>query len=657
VTRDVLGERYEVLGLLGTGAFGRVFHAMDRELGRQVAIKEVALAAANEEVRARLDREARAASRVRHPNLVEVLDVGVAPDGAPFLVMEYVPGVTLESLLEEPVDPTHLLPWAQDLAAALAAMHGAGIVHRDVKPANVLIHEDGRAMLTDLGLVRSVEATLEELTRTGAVPGTPLYLPPEVFRDARSAGPEGDLFALGSVIYRALYGISWRGDDELMRLLEFSQRDARPALAARFGKHPAWDPWLARLLHEDPAERLGPASEVEAILAELERGGGPVRQASASGGSNRRGVAAAGLALAGAAVMGWMLLPGAEVPHAPPASTAMTDSQERTQLFSALVEAVEALPKAARGLPKDQERAQFRGVVDVRTPMVIRRMLTRLQEVLTQGPPREEEPWFEAVYGPLGRFFADVSLLGDASIGERLQELEQGLAPAAPRGLRQVQGEIYDHVGHYVREAERAGRVGRHPWEDVITSELSYRAHHPIDGEVLAESLVGAFGRVSMQRWRLEILRQLSRLTRLHIRIGVSEARAEELAEALLAKAEGLLHPRDGRRELSFGELRWLVGIDLFLRSQHALRGVTDPEATRRGRLIWERARAVAGSPRNRWNLANGVAKEAFRLASETPRLGSQAGWRPLLEEVEAMKAWEASGREGEGGTIAADRR
>jgi hypothetical protein len=619
---------------------------MDRELGRQVAIKKVALAAANEEVRARLDREARVASRVRHPNLVEVLDVGVAPDGAPYLVMEYVPGVTLESHLGKPVDPARLLPWARDLAAALAALHGAGIVHRDVKPANVLIHEDGRALLTDLGLVRPVEATLEELTRTGAVPGTPLYLPPEVFRDARSAGPEGDLFALGCVIYKGLHGVSWRRDDELMRLLEMSQRDARPALPARFGEFPSWDPWLAQLLHEDPRERLGPASEVVSILDAVRRGEVPVAPASPPGGWGRRHASSAGLFLAAAALLGWWAMPAA-APPGPVASPSMAPArgEARRALWGRLVDAMARLPQMPLRLPREEARPRFRAMVDVRTPMVTRRALTRLQEVLTHGPPRDDEAWFVEVFGPLGRFLNDVSLLGDGNIGERFRELGGGLSPAAPKELRQIQREIYDHVGRYVGEAERAGRVGRHPWEDTITAELAYRAHHPVDGAMLGDTLLARFPQESHRGWRNEILRQLSRLTRLHARTGLRRARAEEVADALLQAADGLLRPTDGRDELAFGELGWLVGIDLFLRSQRATRGVVDPASTARGQRLWARAREAARGDEDRRKLAGGLEKELFRLATEGGVERDGAAWARLAAEVDAMEAWEASGR------------
>jgi serine/threonine-protein kinase len=245
---------------LGEGSFGAVYRARDEQLDRLVAIKVLRAEAESEEARGRFAREARLAAAVQHPNVVRLLDFGRTDDDAPFLVFEFVEGASLEQKLARPVDPAQWIGWVQDVAQGLAALHEVGVAHRDVKPANVLVHSDGRAMLTDLGLARAAESTFDGLTATGMVVGTPLYMAPELFQGGEGAGPRADLFALGCLAYRGLYGEDWRGPASFALLMRGEVEVAAAAPEERFGRYPQADVWLRGLLVADPAERLGPAS-------------------------------------------------------------------------------------------------------------------------------------------------------------------------------------------------------------------------------------------------------------------------------------------------------------------------------------------------------------------------------------------------------------
>jgi eukaryotic-like serine/threonine-protein kinase len=201
--------RYEVRALLGRGAMGSVYKALDPALDREVAVKTLGgflLEAPEhrEEYLERFQREARAAARLSHPNIVAVYDVGVdEATGSPFIVMEYVPGVTLATLLREnPALPVgQAVEIADQVAAALEEAHRHGIVHRDVKPGNVFLDARGRVKVGDFGIARMDGS---DLTQAGVLLGTPGYLAPEVVRGA-PADARADVFALGALTYALLF--------------------------------------------------------------------------------------------------------------------------------------------------------------------------------------------------------------------------------------------------------------------------------------------------------------------------------------------------------------------------------------------------------------------------------------------------------------------
>jgi serine/threonine protein kinase len=232
---SVLGHRYRLMRRLGTGGMAAVWLAQDERLGREVAVKILSDALAGDRAyRPRFEREARVAARFAHSGLVGIHDYGTEA-GRPYLVMELVRGDTLaDRVAAGEADKLDHAGLARELLGALAYMHAAGVVHRDLKPGNILLAEDGRAQLTDFGIAQPEDATA--LTETGKVVGTLSYLAPEVRRGGR-ATPRSDLYALGVVLRES-----------------GAERD--PALAGP----------IDRLTAEDPSSRPASAAVAQAIL-------------------------------------------------------------------------------------------------------------------------------------------------------------------------------------------------------------------------------------------------------------------------------------------------------------------------------------------------------------------------------------------------------
>ncbi|MFF2508561.1 serine/threonine-protein kinase [Streptomyces sp. NPDC058067] len=252
---------------------GTVWRARDDTLGREVAVKEVRAPAGLptsevERMYARLEREAWAAARVSHRNVVTVYDVATQ-DGRPWVVMELVRGLSLSDLLdaEGPLPPRRAAHIGAEVVSALRAAHEAGVLHRDVKPGNVLIANDGRIVLTDFGIA-TVEGS-SALTMTGEVVGSPEFLAPERAL-GRTPGPESDLWSLGVLLYAAVEGRSPFRQDTPLGTLRAVVDEEFPA-PRRAG---ALAPVIEGLLRKDPAERL-PADAAERELRLVGAGGTP----------------------------------------------------------------------------------------------------------------------------------------------------------------------------------------------------------------------------------------------------------------------------------------------------------------------------------------------------------------------------------------------
>ncbi|MEV6948227.1 protein kinase [Streptomyces sp. NPDC051172] len=215
-TGRLLAGRYRVVAQLGRGGMGVVWRAVDEVLGREVAVKELRTYSDADgpelaDLRLRMQREARAAARVRHPGVVAVHDV-TEVDGRPLIVMELVDGPSLEQVLRErgSLDPVEAAGIGAKVMDALAAAHRAGVLHRDVKPGNILLEGSGRVVLTDFGIAAMDDpgdGATAHLTRSGALVGSLDYLAPERAQGAE-ASPASDVWALGATLYAAVEGSS-----------------------------------------------------------------------------------------------------------------------------------------------------------------------------------------------------------------------------------------------------------------------------------------------------------------------------------------------------------------------------------------------------------------------------------------------------------------
>ena len=213
----LIAERYRLARLVGSGGMGSVWEAWDERLERRVALKLLhrpsGLSTTEADLASiRAMREARITARLFHRHAVQVFDV-VEHEGQPCLIMQFIPSITLSAVLAEggPLKPDEAAQVGGQIASALAAAHAAGIVHRDVKPGNILIAEDGNALISDFGIARALgDATL---TTTGMVHGTPAYLAPEVARGGES-NFASDVFSLGSTLYGAMEGVPPFGADQ-----------------------------------------------------------------------------------------------------------------------------------------------------------------------------------------------------------------------------------------------------------------------------------------------------------------------------------------------------------------------------------------------------------------------------------------------------------
>jgi serine/threonine protein kinase len=245
---EVIGGRYRLDRLLGEGAMGRVWLGHDLVIGRPVAVKQMLAASPDAEMVERAMREGRAAGRLHHQNAVTVFDL-VTIDGLPSLIMEYVDGTTLaDRMARGPLSVAYTASIGSQVAAGLAAAHRLGIVHRDVKPANILIDGQGSAKLADFGIARVEENP--GLTGTGLVIGTVAYLAPEV-AEGGIAGPPADVWSLGATLYAVVEGRPlFEGTNAVAVITQLVTRPAPAAVLAG-----PMTGLLARMLARDPAAR------------------------------------------------------------------------------------------------------------------------------------------------------------------------------------------------------------------------------------------------------------------------------------------------------------------------------------------------------------------------------------------------------------------
>ena len=258
--------RYRDPQHLARGGMGDVYRATDTQLGRTVAIKVLADRYADDEsVRERFKREALAAARLSgSPNIVTIFDVGES-DGHPYIVMELLEGGTLEDRLRArgAQDPADVIRWLEQAAGALDAAHAAGIVHRDVKPGNLLLNGRGEVSVADFGVASAVG--LDSMTMTGTVLGTAGYLSPEQAKGER-ATPASDRYALGVVAYELLTGKRPFASDSATAEAAAHVHAPIPYPSQHGNVPPELDPVLRRALAKDPAERYPSSADFVAAL-------------------------------------------------------------------------------------------------------------------------------------------------------------------------------------------------------------------------------------------------------------------------------------------------------------------------------------------------------------------------------------------------------
>ncbi len=263
--------RYRIIRRLGQGGMARVYLAQDESLHREVAIKVLADRHSDDpHFIERFQREARAAARLNHPNIVQVYDQ--SQGGMSYIVQEYVEGETLKDLIrrESPLDPRRAITIALQILAALRVAHQQGVIHRDVKPQNILMQPDGKLKVADFGIASAGGDT--EMTEAGSIVGTAQYLAPEQARGL-PVGPPADLYALGIVLYEMLSGrVPFEGDSAVNVALRHVQEAPEPLTERNPLVPVALESVVMRALAKDPRQRYQSADEMGIELDQARQG-------------------------------------------------------------------------------------------------------------------------------------------------------------------------------------------------------------------------------------------------------------------------------------------------------------------------------------------------------------------------------------------------
>jgi serine/threonine-protein kinase len=265
--QKILNNRYELQQKIGEGGMARVYRGRDMRLNRQVAVKVLhSHYAADTGFLQRFHHEAQAAANLRHPNIVDVYDVGQDGD-IHYIVMEYVPGSDLKALLMRngslPVEQA--VPIAEAVASGLEAAHRVGMIHRDVKPQNVIVGEAGQVKITDFGIAKSKLSTA--LTETGVTFGTADYISPEQAR-GQAASPQSDIYSLGVTLYEMLTGrLPFTGDSSIAVAMQHVSAEPPPPRMYNPRIPAQLEALVLRALAKDPADRPASAREFARLLA------------------------------------------------------------------------------------------------------------------------------------------------------------------------------------------------------------------------------------------------------------------------------------------------------------------------------------------------------------------------------------------------------
>jgi hypothetical protein len=282
VQGSVVDNRYDIVQPLGSGGMGEVYLAHDMTLGRDVALKLLRSQFANDRESAeRFKREALSAARLSHPNIVQVYDRGDTEDGSSYIAMEYVPGGTLKDRIVQdgPLDPRVAASYGYQVAGALGVAHSKGVIHRDIKPQNVLITPSGEAKVADFGIARALSSTTDSHTKTGTVMGTAGYMSPEQAL-GESATPKSDLYSLGIVLYEAVTGkLPFTAENPIAVSMKHVNEPPRPPQQLNPDVPDGMNAVILKLLAKDPADRYASADDLAEDLLRVRRGAPPIAAA------------------------------------------------------------------------------------------------------------------------------------------------------------------------------------------------------------------------------------------------------------------------------------------------------------------------------------------------------------------------------------------
>jgi tRNA A-37 threonylcarbamoyl transferase component Bud32 len=408
VRRFLVAGRYRLHEPVGSGGMGRVWMARDEMLDRDVAVKEFVppewmTDAEKSRLRDRTLREARSAARLNHPHVVRIYDV-VHADDQPWIVMEYVPSRSLHQVIKEdgPYSPVETARIGLDVLDALTAAHRAGVLHRDVKPHNVLIGHDGRVVLTDFGLATFVDDG--SVTGPGLVVGSPQYVSPERARDGAST-VESDLWSLGATLYAAVEGRS-----------PYARENAMATLMA-LATEPADEPEragpladvLRGLLQHEPADRLE-AGEVEQQLRAIVAAGGAALPASRAGAARR--------VIAGRAAV----VPG---PRRPIDDNPLQDEAAAPATNGVAVSTAPAIPEAA-AQPQPQPKNQIAQLA----PPPQRRPPVEDEPISAPPVPRRSRVWPVVAGALVVALLAGVGLIAAWVLHRDKEDVHESAPPA-----------------------------------------------------------------------------------------------------------------------------------------------------------------------------------------------------------------------------------
>lgn len=512
-----LAGRYRVQRKLGEGAFGAVYACEDLQGGPRVALKVLLSAHRDEAAAARFQREAEVALRLRHPRLISLLDSGVVEGDKPYLAFQYVDGQDLARHLRSEGRPNRevAVRWLRHLCQALSACHGAGIVHRDVKPGNIMLDEQGGVQLGDFGLAVRQD-TARQLTRTGELLGTPLYASPEMLRGERPSA-QGDLFSVGAVGYELLYGRPWRSATSLGALGREATSVTLPLEEEpRLGHYPDLDPWLHRMLAQAPEERFPDAREARKVLEDLssQRPSETMvlpRRPGSTPFTQRRRLLVLGTVVAAAGVVAGVLLGDPPAPSTAPRPRVADAPAYPPELLGGLETAAQALAPALDPVSQDDSPAARDLVVeeflDPAFPLRVRRWLRACAAAANEGldlhvPAR----WHQLAVEP-GRQLVvqaqqlpevlDQLVIGDPAAHDR-DALARGRR--ARRQAGELAAEASSHVSgllSHLPQGRRAGMdhhlagpasLSRHPvGRDLAGSALERLALSEVPSEALEE--------------------------------------------------------------------------------------------------------------------------------------------------------------------------